>query len=202
MLSLLRSMGAEIVFLMGLAGGLWYLLEPPVGTVSGALSGYVAVAIFALALALRCTITLFPNVPVIKILLLIIGTVSIFTSIFMFGNYFVTHSRLVFEYQTGPNETTKVVRGSEYQPVAQKLRLEDGKTDQDLLSNVGGVNGRDRIWTTASILEAEQELTWKYIAVALSTLFGMICFVELLRQYLNKAAKRNPAPQGEEPSGG
>ena len=202
MLSLLRSMWGEILFLMGLAGGLWYLLEPPVGTVSGALSGYVAIVIFALALALRCTITLFPDVPVIKILLLIIGTVSIVTSIFMFGDYFITHSQLVFEYQTGPNETTKIVRGSKYQPVAQKLRLEGGKTDQELLSNVGGVKGRHRIWTAASILEAEQELTWKYIGVALSTLFGMICFTELLREYRDKGANRNPAPQGEGPSGG
>lgn len=181
MLSLLEDTWKEILFLMGLASGLWYLLEPQIGGQSGALSGYVAVTVFGMALGLRSILVLFGQNRVILLSLLVLGIFSALAAVVSFGNYFVTRSQLVMQYQTGPQQTVELIRGDTYQPDVQKILQHERKSESELLNAAGGLDGRYRVWTRASIWQAERELTWKYLLMALSSLFGVACFVEILR---------------------
>lgn len=192
MLGLLKEARKEILFLMGLASGLWYLLEPPIEGQSGALSGYVAVTIFGMVLGLRSTLVLFDQNRVIRLCLLVLGIFSAFAAVVAFGNYFVTRSQLVMQYQTGPQQTVEVIRGDTYEPIVQEILQQGRMTDSEILDAVGGLDGRYMVWTRASIWQAERELTWKYLLMALSSLFSVACFVETLRHTLNSRKGAKP----------
>ena len=181
MLDLLKETWKEISFLMGLAGGLWYLLEPPIGAQSGVLSGFVAITILSLALALRSTLAMFSQYQLVPVILLVCGIFSALIAVVSFGNYFVTRSQLVMQYEIGPQQTVEVVHGDTYQPIVLEVLKIERKSDSDLLNAAGGIDHRHEVWTKASIWQAERELTWKYLVMALSSLFGVACFVEILR---------------------
>ena len=181
MMGLLRETWGEILFLMGLGGGLWYLLEPPIGAQSGVLSGFVSITILSLALALRSTLAMFSQKQLVPVFLLALGMFSALVAVVLFGNYFVIRSQLIMQYQTGPQQTVEVVRGDTYQPIVLEILKKERKSDSDLLNAAGGIDYRHEVWTKASIWQAERELTWKYLLMALSSLFGAMCFVEILR---------------------
>ncbi len=191
-LGLLKETWGEISFLTGLAGGLWYLLEPPIGGQSGVLSGFVAITILSLALALRSTLAMFSQKQLVPVFLLALGIFSALFAVVSFGNYFVIRSQLVMQYQTGPQQTVEVVRGDTYKPIVLEVLKKERKSDSDLLNAAGGIDHRHEVWTKASIWQAERELTWKYLLMALSSLFGVACFVEILRPNLNSRNGAEP----------
>ncbi|MEQ8185832.1 hypothetical protein [Marinobacter salarius] len=176
MLAILKETWGEIAFLMGLSGGIWYLLEPPIHGSSGTLSGFVGVVVLGTALGVRATLRQW-TCRYVTVLILGLGFVAISMAVVFFADYVVQRSHLVMNYRIGPTQTVEIIRGMEYQPgVDYELR-----TDQGLLSDAGGLNGRSLIWTRESIIESERRLSIGYVRTALATLLAAMFFVEILR---------------------
>ena len=182
MLQLLKETWVEIAFLLGISGGFWFTLEPPVGNLSGALYGFVGAITLAFALGVRVTLGNGSNQPSVRVInwMSVLAFVFMLAAILIFLVYVDDRSSLVFEYKT-ESETLELVRGTEYQPSIQDIKKSENMTDIDLLNASGGVNARDVLWTNSSIQAAEYRLTIGYFLSLLFTLLSTILFIEILR---------------------
>lgn len=177
MLAILKETWKEVAFLISLAGGFWYLLEPPIHGSSGIFSGFVGTVALSGALCVRAMLRQWTGRHT-TITMLALGVLSLSTAVPLFTSYVVERSQLVVKFQTSESQTVEVIRGTEVQPWVAEPEL---KTDQELLSDAGGANARRLIWTPDSIIEAERRLAMGYVLAALATLLAAIFIVEILR---------------------
>ena len=184
MLALIKKTWTEVAFLLGVSGGFWLTLEPPVGGLPGALSGFVGALTLAAALGVRSVLEYWQNQLVVRTAIIVLGFALLVAAVPTFAIYFADRSNLVLTYQG-----TNIVRGIDHHPhildIKKKHQSEEGVgiTDIGLLTRMGenGATKRDLVWTRESILAAERRLSVGYAMCLLLTLLSTIFFVEILR---------------------
>ena len=183
MLALIKKTWGEVAFLLGLSGSFWLTLEPPVGGLSGALSGFVGALTLAAALGARSVLEHWQSQLAVRAIIIVLGFALLVAAVPTFAFYFADRSNLVLTYQ-GNN----IVGGTEYHSHILDIKKHEagnniGMTDIDLLNRMGanGAGKRYLVWTRESILAAERRLSVGYAMSLLFTLLSTIFFIEILR---------------------
>ena len=194
MLALIKETWLEVAFLLSLSGGFWVTLEPPVGNLSGVLSSFVGAFIVAAALGVRVFLKHSVQ-PSARAMTMAFALASLVAAVAMFGTYVADRSNLVLAFRSG-DETVELVRGTVYQPGVRAVKESRAITDNKLLAGAGGIQGRESVWTTESILAAERRLTFGYVLSLLFTLLSTMLFVEILRsERTSTGVKQNSSDQ-------
>ena len=181
MLEQIKQTWAEVVLLLGLSGGFWLALEPPVGEVAGTLSGFVGAITVAAVFGVRSVLRHFRNSRTVLGATLGIALGFLVVAVPAFAIFVVDRSRLVLPYEEN-GATIELIRGTEYYPDVLAVKRADKLSDMQLLNNVGGAKNRDLIWVKGSIVKAERRLAVGYVLTLLLTLLSTMFLVETLRK--------------------
>ena len=195
MLKLIKETWEEIAFLVALAGGFWYALEPPITGSTGVISGFVCALVLAAALVVRAVLQQWGMQARVRIAVLVVAVVFLVAAVPIFVVYVVDRSDLIFPYEH-EGGAIEIVRGTEYKPGVLEVKTSESMTDGELLHTAGGSNARDLVWTRQSISEAESRLTIGYVLSLLFTLVSTVFIVEVLRVWRGQLARSARTPSG------
>lgn len=180
MLEQIRQTWAEIALLLGVGGGFWLTLEPPVGELSGTLSGFVGAVSLAAVFGVRSVLSHYPESRGVRNATLAAALACLVVAVLAFAVFVVDRSSLVMKYEQG-GATTELVKGTRYHTAILSVKRQQMMSDMDLLRSVGGPGNREAVWERASIVDAERRLALGYVLALLLTLWSTMFFVETLR---------------------
>lgn len=188
MKKILNATVAEIGILLGVGGGFWKLLQPPVGAYPEVFSGFIAAATLGAALGVRATLNSWGATRGLITIILVVALIFLVVAVACFPIYVVGRSNMVFDYKLAGGEIVETVRGTEYHPDIATIKWAESKTDEDLLNDFGegGIEAREFVWPRESLIEAERWLAVWYMLTALTTLFSSMLFVEVLRMQMHQ----------------